>query len=111
MAGAPSSISQFTTLPLASVTSMYSRPCGLIHSTFVTGPLSVIGLLRSYCAENEWCAWTGTFARIRTRIAHTDNDQYFMDSSFLDDCSRTAGPRGPGLRRVARGPAYFGAAP
>ena len=57
------SISQFATLPLASFASMKKRACGLIHSTFVTGPVSVAGLLRSNCAANEWCELTGMAAK------------------------------------------------
>src|SRR5215831_13167663 len=43
MAGAASSTSQFTGLPLASFTSMKKRAWGLIQSTFVTGPVRVVG--------------------------------------------------------------------
>src|SRR5437588_7416304 len=62
IAGEPSSISQFSSLPLASFASTKMRAWGLIQSSFVTGPLSVIGLLRSYCAANEWWAAAGTAA-------------------------------------------------
>src|SRR5215510_8139477 len=56
IAGAASSTSQLTTFPAASFTSMKNRACGLIQSTFVTGPVRIAGLFLSYCAANEWCA-------------------------------------------------------
>src|SRR6185503_7795923 len=34
--------------------------CGFCHSTFVTEPTSVTGLLASNSAAKEWCAWTGS---------------------------------------------------
>src|SRR5262245_35274275 len=36
--------------------------CGFIHSTFVTVPVNLIGLFRSYSAAKEWCASTGATA-------------------------------------------------
>src|SRR5687767_1956519 len=48
------------------------RACGLVHSTFVTVPVSLIGLSRSNSAENEWWAWlaaTGQKATIATTRA------------------------------------------
>src|SRR5262245_60184302 len=53
IAGGPSSTSQLMILPLWSFTSTKKRACGLIQSTFVTGPVIVLGLLRSYCAAKE----------------------------------------------------------
>src|SRR6185295_17887124 len=78
-AGLPNSISQLATFPLVSFTSMWKRACGLIHSTFVTGPVSVTGFSRSYSAAKEWWARTGTAARIRTvPTASTTEDRVFM---------------------------------
>src|SRR5579864_8396809 len=48
---------------------------GLVHSTFVTTPVSVIGLLASYSAPNEWCAQDGA----------TSNPQYAQRISFIPD--------------------------
>ena len=39
--------------PAASLMSMKKWTCGLVHSTFVTVPLSVVGFLPSYSAANE----------------------------------------------------------
>src|SRR5215510_14473127 len=57
--GAAGSASQLAVFPLASFTSIKKRACGWIQSIFVTGPVIVAGLLRSYCAAKEWCASTG----------------------------------------------------
>src|SRR5436309_11312475 len=78
-AGGPSSTSQLTILPLLSLTSMWKRAWGLIHSIFVTGPVIVFGLLRSYCAANEWWARLGTAARIKPKpAARTNEDPTFI---------------------------------
>ena len=47
----------------AAFTSMYTQPCGLTHSIFVSVPCSVTGLLTSNSAENEWCAADRSAAR------------------------------------------------
>src|SRR5437762_5676812 len=57
--GAPISTFQPTDFPSASLTSMYTQECGLIHSIFVTDPFKVTGLLASNSAENAWCAASG----------------------------------------------------
>src|SRR5215207_2286706 len=49
------------------------RACGFVHSTFVTLPVSSIGLLRSNSAANEWWAWlaaTGLNAKTAATPAH-----------------------------------------
>src|SRR3982751_796305 len=38
------------------------RAWGLVHSSFVIAPVSVIGLSRSYSAAKAWCAYSGTDA-------------------------------------------------
>src|ERR1044071_5208166 len=38
------------------------RAWGLVHSSLVIGPVSVIGFSRSYSAAKAWCPWTGTDA-------------------------------------------------
>ena len=61
--GPPISSAQFTTAPVCSSgTSMYIKMCGLVHSTFVTLPVNVIGFDTSYCTGNEWCAYAGSAA-------------------------------------------------
>ena len=49
--GPPVSIAQLTILPSGSLTSTYNRPCGLIHSIFVSVPFRVTGLSTSNSAE------------------------------------------------------------
>src|SRR5262249_8096769 len=78
IAGAASSTSQLTTLPPASFTSMKKRACGLIQSILVTDPINVAGLLRSYCAANEW--WASAMPeekpdRMRPKPAPRRNDR------------------------------------
>jgi hypothetical protein len=51
--GVPASIPQRSTLPSGFFTSMRIQVCGFIHSTFVTTPLSLIGLVPSNSAANE----------------------------------------------------------
>src|SRR5919109_425626 len=58
-AGAAVSSSHVTTLPSGIFTSTYRCPCGFDQSMRLIVPRSVIGLLASYCAANEWCAWRG----------------------------------------------------
>src|SRR5262249_45238627 len=53
MAGAPSSISQLTIFPVASLASIKMRALGLIQSIFVTAPVRGTGFFRSYFAADE----------------------------------------------------------
>src|SRR5205823_4474838 len=57
--------------------------CGLIQSTLVTEPVSVIGLFRSYCAANEWCARTGAAAVTRRKAARRNDVVVFMFAPFI----------------------------
>src|SRR5262245_2769463 len=69
--GAPPSIIQLSTFPSGCFTSMWIHEWGLIHSIFVTVPLSLIGLLASNSAENAWCARAGTTANSIPNAAAT----------------------------------------
>ena len=51
--GAPPSHCHGVSVPSGPRASRYTQMCGFRHSTFVTGPLSVIGLLPSNWATNE----------------------------------------------------------
>src|SRR5215475_14323686 len=62
IAGGPSSISQFATLPSEPFTSINRRACGLIQSSLVSEPVRLMGLLASNSAAKEWCAKTGAAA-------------------------------------------------
>src|ERR1700674_3348102 len=48
---------------------------GLVHSTFVTTPVTVMGLLASYSAPKEWCAQTG----IARNTPHAKTIDRFID--------------------------------
>jgi hypothetical protein len=48
----PSSNSQLTVLPVASLASTKTRACGLPQSTFVTVPATVTGFFQSYSASH-----------------------------------------------------------
>jgi hypothetical protein len=37
---------------------------GLVHSLFVTTPVSVMGLLESYSSPKEWCAASGVASKV-----------------------------------------------
>ena len=54
--GGPSSKSHWTIFPAASFASTATRAWGLVHSSLVTSPVTVMGLFWSYSAANEWCA-------------------------------------------------------
>src|SRR4030095_13329618 len=45
--------------PFSSLTSSEKWLCGLVHSTFVTTPFRVMGLLASNSAPKEWWACAG----------------------------------------------------
>ena len=47
------SIAQFTDFPASPLTSTYTQPCGLTHSSFVIVPFKVIGCVPSNSAANE----------------------------------------------------------
>ena len=70
IAGGPSSISQFATLPSAPFTSINRRACGLIQSSLVNEPVRLMGLAESNSAAKEWCAKTGA-AAATIRMART----------------------------------------
>src|SRR5437762_647627 len=53
---------------------------GFCHSTLVTVPVNVTGLLASNSAAKEWCASTGTAARSRPRAA--TKTEIFLISSL-----------------------------
>src|SRR5437667_7445596 len=57
--GGPPSHCHGCGLPWSSLTSRYTQMCGLAHSTLVTTPLRVTGLLMSNSAAKEWCADRG----------------------------------------------------
>src|SRR6267154_2057707 len=53
---------------------------GFCHSTLVTVPVNVTGLLASNSAAKEWCASTGTAARSRPKAA--TKTEIFLISSL-----------------------------
>src|SRR5256885_14692768 len=60
--GGPSSKSQFLLTPFSSLPETTTRACGFVHSRRTTSPVTVIDLLESYSAANEWCAFAGAAA-------------------------------------------------
>src|SRR5690349_1473163 len=66
MFGGKPSKRNLVTAPFAPFTSIQKCMCGLVHSTLVTVPDMVSGLLESYSAANEWCADTGTARQQQT---------------------------------------------
>src|SRR5262245_3968800 len=69
--GGPSSTIQRVKEPSASLTSMWSQACGLIHSIFAVVPLSVSFLLPSNSAAKAWCANAGIEAAMNSDVART----------------------------------------
>src|SRR6266850_4967465 len=71
---------------------------GFIHSTFLTTPVTLIGLLTSNCADSEWCAISGTVivskltvvvikARIlRVIVTSSASGPYFFCASDSTQC-------------------------
>src|SRR5262249_26743132 len=69
---------QLLTVPLASVTSMYTRMCGFNHSTFVTTPVNLTFLFASYSVSKPWCAISGTATNKKAMAAIKAPDFIFI---------------------------------
>src|SRR5262252_8547393 len=81
--GLGSSKFQFSISPLSFFTSMYSRPCGLFHSSFVTVPSTSI-LARRSNSDCEWCARAaGAEARLTPTSSNNANGRLFMMRGLL----------------------------